>query len=112
VKLGGMLRQTVVTSTALAASFFIVAAAAGNLSLGLGVGIGLVIGSFNGLLVAGTLRTGAPFVPASLVRMMAVSAVGILAALFLGIAVWTVLIGVGAAQLVLVTAGVRQGLRA
>jgi hypothetical protein len=107
-----MVRETVVSSTALAATIVLIAAAADNLSLGFGVGIGLVIGSFNGLLVAGTLQTGAPFVPASLVRMMAVSAVGILAALFLGIAVWTVLVGVAAAQLVMVAAGVRQGLRA
>ena len=36
----------------------------------------------------------------------------VLAALLLGIAIWAVLIGVGAAQLIMVAAGVRQGLRA
>ena len=112
MKLGRMLRETVVASTALGALTLVVAAVAGNLSVGVGLGAGMVIGSFNGHLVAGTLETGAPFVVASIVRMASVSAIAILAALLLGIAPWAVLIGIGAAQLVMVGAGVRQGLRA
>ena len=112
MKLGGMVRDTVVASAALATMVVIVAGAAGNLSLGIGLGAGLIIGSFNGRLVAGTLELGAPFVASSVVRMAAVSAVAILAALVLGIAPWALLIGVGAAQLVMVAAGIRQGLRA
>ena len=112
MKLGGMVRDTVVASAALATMVVIVAGAAGNVSLGVGLGAGLIIGSFNGRLVAGTLEMGAPFVASSVVRMAAVSAVAILAALMLGIAPWAVLIGVGAAQLVMVAAGIRQGLRA
>jgi hypothetical protein len=112
VKLGGMFRDTVVASAALATMVVIVAGVAGNLSLGIGLGAGLIIGSCNGHLVAGTLEMGAPFVASSVVRIAAVSAVAILAALLLGIAPWAVLIGVGAAQLVMVAAGIRQGLRA
>lgn len=111
MKLGGMLGETVAASAALAVIVVLVTAAVGNPLLGFGLGTGLVIGSFNGLLVAGTLETGAPFVPASVLRMMVVSAIGILAALLLGFAAWTVLIGVGVAQLVMVGAGVRQGMR-
>ena len=107
-----MLRETVVASVALGAIVVLVAGAVGNLSIGFGVAAGLVIGSFNGHLVAGTLERGVPFVATSLVRMAGVSAIAILAALLLGIPAWTVLIGVGTAQLVMVWAGVRQGLRA
>ncbi len=111
MKLGGVVRDTVIASAALATMIVVVAGAAGNPSLGIGLGAGLIIGSFNGHLVAGTLEMGAPFAVSSVVRMAAVSAVAILAALLLGIAPWAVLIGVGAAQLIMVAAGVRQGLR-
>jgi hypothetical protein len=112
MKLGSVVRDTVVASAALATIIVLVAGAAGDFLLGLGVGAGLVIGSFNGPLVAGALGTGAPFVASSLVRMAVVSAIAILAAVLLGTAAWAVLIGVGAAQLIMVAAGVRQGLRA
>jgi len=107
-----MVRETVVASAALAAVTVLIAGMAGYLSLGVGLGAGLLIGSFNGRLVAGTLEMGAPFVAMSLIRMAVVSAIAILAAVLLGISPWAVLIGVGAAQLVMVAAGVRQGLRA
>lgn len=112
MKLGGVVRETVVASAALAAVTLLMSGVVGHLSVGVGLGTGLVIGSFNGRLVAGTLDLGAPFVASSLVRMAVISAIAILAALLLGIAVWTVLIGVGAAQLIMVAAGIRQGLRA
>jgi hypothetical protein len=107
-----MVRETVVASAALAAVTVLIAGVAGYLSLGVGLGAGLLIGSFNGRLVAGTLEMGAPFVAMSLIRMAVVSSIAILAAVLLGISPWAVLIGVGAAQLVMVAAGVRQGLRA
>ena len=111
MKVGGVLRETVVASAALAALTVLIAGLAGYLSLGVGIGAGLVIGSFNGRLVAGTLEMGAPFVASSLVRMAVVSAIAILAAVLLGIAIWAVLIGVAAAQLIMVAASVRDGLR-
>lgn len=111
MKLGGVVRDTMVASAAIAAAAVPIAGVAGHFSLGLGLGLGLVIGSFNGRLVAGTLDMGAPFVASSLVRMAVVSAIAILAAVLLGIAPWAVLIGVGAAQVVMVGASIRQGLR-
>ncbi len=107
-----MVRETMVASAALAAVTVLIAGVAGYLSVGVGLGAGLLIGSFNGRLVAGTLEMGAPFVAMSLIRMAVVSAIAILAAVLLGISPWAVLIGVGAAQLVMVAAGIRQGLRA
>ena len=112
MKVGGVVRETVVASATLASLIVLVAGVAGHLSLGLGLGAGLVIGSFNGRLVAGTLEMGAPFVASSVIRTAAVSALAILAAVLLGTSPWAVLIGVGAAQLVMVAAGIRQGLRA
>ncbi len=112
MKLGGLLRETVVSSAVVATITVFIAGVTGHLSLGVGLGAGLVIGSFNGRLVAGTLEMGTPFVASSVVRMAIVSAVAILAAVLLGIAVWSVLVGVGAAQLIMVAASVRQGLRA
>ncbi len=112
MKVGGMVRETMVASAALAAVTVLIAGVAGYLSVGVGLGAGLLVGSFNGRLVAGTLEMGAPFVAMSLIRMAVVSAIAILAAVLLGISPWAVLIGVGAAQLVMVAAGIRQGLRA
>ena len=112
MKLAGVARDTVVASAALAAVIVLVAGVAGNLSLGLGLGAGLVIGSFNGRLVVGTLDMGTHFVASSVVRMAVLSATAVLAALVFGIAAWSVLLGVGAAQLIMVAASVRQGLRA
>lgn len=112
MKVGGVVRETVVASAALAVVIVLIAGVAGHLPIGVGLGAGLVIGSFNGSLVAGTLDMGAPFVASSVVRMAAVSAIAILAPVMLGIAIWAVLIGVAAAQLIMVAASVRQGLRA
>jgi hypothetical protein len=112
VKVGGLVREAVVASAALAVVTVLVAGVAGHLPIGVGLGAGLIIGSLNGRLVAGTLEIGMPFVASSVVRMAAVSAIAILGALLLGIAIWAVLIGVAAAQLIMVAASVRHGLRA
>ena len=111
MKVGGVVRETVVASAALATVTVLLASVLGYLWLGVGLGAGLVVGSFNGRLVAGTLDMGTPFVASSLVRLAVLSAIAVLAALLLGTAVWAVLIGVGAAQLIMVGASIRQGLR-
>jgi hypothetical protein len=112
VKVGGMLRETVAASAAIAASTILLAGLAGHLAVGIGLGAGLMIGAFNGHLVAGLLHREAPFLAASMARLAFVSAVAILVALMLGSAAWAVLLGVAAAQAVMVAAAVRQGLRA
>jgi hypothetical protein len=107
-----MLRDTVAVSTALAVLIVIASLIAGHLTIGIGLAAGLVIGSMNGHLLAALMARDMPFVAGSLTRMAIVSAVAVLAAFLLGSQAWAVLLGVGAAQLVMVGAGIRQGLRA
>lgn len=107
-----MLRDTVAVSAVMAVLALAGAGTLGRLTVGIGLAAGLVVGSFNGHLVAALLGRETPFVAASLGRMALVSAVAILTALVLGAPAWSALIGVAAAQAVMVTAAVRQGLRA
>ena len=53
-----------------------------------------------------------PFLAASMFRLVTLSALGLLVAVAFGISAWPVMLGVAGAQLVMVGAGVRQGLRA
>ena len=110
--LSKMLSETLAASAVLAASAILVAGMLGHLPVGIGLGAGLLIGSFNGHLVAGLLARQAPFVTSSVIRLALVSALAVAVGLLLGSAAWAVLIGVALAQGVMVTAAVRQGLRA
>ena len=109
---GGVLKMTVTSCALLAAAIGIFAALTGHISLGVGIAAGLLLGSMNGYLIQTLLGRGTPFVAASLLRLVAFSLLAIGAALLLGRAAWTVPLGIGLAQLVMVGAGVRQGLRA
>jgi hypothetical protein len=51
-------------------------------------------------------------VAGSLLRLVAFTSVVLVAALMLGSAAWTLPLGIGLAQLILVGAGIREGLRA
>jgi hypothetical protein len=107
-----MLRDTVIASAILAALVAIFGVAFGQLSIGSGLAIGLLLGSANGYAIAGLLGQAAPFLAGSVLRLSTFTALGLLVALALGVSAWPVMLGVGAAQLVMVAAGVRQGLRA
>jgi hypothetical protein len=109
---GGVLKLTVTACAVLAASIAVGAAITGHLSLGLGIAAGLLLGSMNGYFIQSLLGRGTPFVAGSLLRLVAFSLIAVGAALVLGRAGWTVPLGIGLAQLVMVGAGVRQGLRA
>jgi len=109
---GGVLKVTVTACAILAAVIAIGAALFGYLSLGMGVGAGLLLGSLNGYLLQALLGRGTPMVAGSLVRLVAFTSIVLVAALMLGSAAWTLPLGIGLAQLVLVGAGIRQGLRA
>jgi hypothetical protein len=78
----------------------------------MGIGAGLLLGSLNGYLLQALLGRGTPMVAGSLLRLVVFTSVVLVAALMLGSAAWTLPLGIGLAQLVLVGAGVRQGLRA
>jgi len=107
-----ILRETVAASAVLGVAAILVGAIAGHSAVGLGSALGLVIGSSNGYLVIALLDRDSPVVFGSLVRLAALSAMAIGAALVFGSAPWSVLIGVAGAQVVMVAMSVRQGLRA
>ncbi|TAN32577.1 hypothetical protein EPN29_08090 [bacterium] len=108
---GGVLKETVVACAVCAAAVAVIAAVTGRLSLGMGVAAGLLLGSLNGYLIRALLDRRAPLVAGSLLRLLAFSAIVVGAALLLGRAAWTLPLGIGVAQLVMVAAGLRRGLR-
>ena len=108
----GIVRATWIGSLALASIAFLAGSALHQRSLGLGLALGLLIGAANGELIQRAVASRAPFVMSSVVRMAAVSALAILVALLAGASPIAVLLGVGAAQGVMVAASVREGLRA
>ena len=108
---GAMLRETVIASAILALIAPIIAGLLGQISIGVGFAAGLLLGSANGYAIDALLGHSAPFLAASMLRLAGFSALGLLLAVALGISAWPVMIGVAGAQLVMVGAGVRQGLR-
>jgi hypothetical protein len=107
-----MLRETVVASAVLATTITLLAGLAGHLTFGLSVAAGLMLGSGNGYLVLALLNHGTPFVAGSLFRLVSITALALAASLVLGLSMWPALFGLAAAQLVMVAASVRQGMRA
>jgi hypothetical protein len=107
-----MLRETVVASVILAIVATAIAGLSGHLAIGLGLAAGLVLGSANGYAIAALLGQGAPFLAGSMLRLVTLSSLALLVALVFGVAAWPVMLGIAAAQLVMVASGVRQGLRA
>src|SRR5260370_24271686 len=89
----------------------LVASGSGPASAGVGTALGLVMGSAYGYLIVALLARNSSFLSASLMRLASLTAVGFGGALLLQSSAWTVLLGMGAAQLVMVAAGVRRGLR-
>ena len=111
MRVGTVLRNSVTASTGIAALSVLGGLATGHVAVGFGLGAGLLIGSTNGHLLVATLERRAPFALASIARLIALSVVAVGVALLLGPQAWSVMIGVAAAQGVLVVAAVRQGMR-
>jgi len=107
----GVPGDTLAGSVALGLAVILVATASGHASAGLGIALGLVIGSANGYLIVALLDRSSSFLSASLMRLASLTAMGVGGALLLQSSAWEVLLGMGAAQLVMVAAGVRRGLR-
>jgi len=107
----GVPDDTLAGSIALGVAVILLATALGHAPAGLGIALGLVIGSANGYLIAALLDRNSSFLFTSLMRLASLTALAVGAALLLKSSAWTVLLGVGAAQLVMVAAGVRRGLR-
>ena len=77
------MRQTVVTCSIVALVVAAIASITGHVGVGLGLAAGLMLGSVNGYLIQGLLVRGAPFVAASLMRILVFSSIVLLAALTL-----------------------------
>ena len=88
-----------------------IASILGHPAAGLAMAAGLVLGSLNGYLIQGLLNRGAPFVAASLMRILFFSSLVLIAASTLRTNAWALALGIGLAQLVLVGVGIRKGLR-
>ena len=106
------MRATVAASGALAAASLIAGFVTGNQAVGVGLAAGFLVGSLNGVFMLRLLDNHTPFVMASVARLALVSAVAVLVAFVLGAQAWAVLLGVAGAQVVMVAAAVRRGLRA
>jgi hypothetical protein len=112
VRSGGVLKMTTIGCALLAAATLAGSALAGHLAFGAGIAVGLMMGPVNGYAIQELLVRGTPFRIASLMRLVALSSLVLLAALIFGTEAWTVPLGIGLGLLVMVAAGVRQGLRA
>ena len=108
----GIVRDTVAVSVALASIAFLAGLVVNQRAIGLGLALGLIVGAMNGELIQRVILSQTPFVVSSLLRMASLSAVAILVAFLVGASPVALLLGVGAAQFVMVGAAVRQGLRA
>jgi O-antigen/teichoic acid export membrane protein len=107
-----VLKMTTIGCAVLAAAVVVATTLAGHMGVGVGLAAGLLLGSLNGYVIQEFLARRTPFRTASLMRLVAFSSVVLIAALIFGAQAWTVPLGIGLAQLVMVAAGVRQGLRA
>jgi O-antigen/teichoic acid export membrane protein len=104
--------MTTIGCAVLAAAIVVASTLAGHVGFGVGLAAGLLVGSLNGYMIQELLARRTPFRAASLMRLVAFSSMVLIAALVFGTQAWTVPLGIGLAQLVMVAAGVRQGLRA
>ena len=107
-----IVRETLAASAALAALAILVSLIVGRSDVGLGLAAGLVIGSMNGVLVRRALVHCAPFVAASVARLVLLSGAAILLAYLFHASAVALVLGVACAQLVMVAVAVREGLRA
>ena len=112
MRFDGILKETVAASAAAAAVAILAGAVLGHVSTGAVLAAGLLIGSLNGHALAAFMVRGAPFLASTIVRLAAFSAVAIAVSIVLRSDAWTVLLGVAAAQGVLVATSIRRGLRA
>jgi hypothetical protein len=109
---GVVLRMTVAACSVVAAIAAVAGTLTDHMEVGFGLGAGLLLGSLNGYLIQGLLKRRAPFVASSLLRLVSLTAIVLLAAFLLRGNAWTIALGIGVAQLIMVAVSVRQGLRA
>ena len=108
---GRTLKLTVVTCGVGAVASVVLGVALGAWPAGVGLASGLVLGSLNGFAAQRSLGVDAAFRVSSLIRLAALTAVGIGAGVLLG-SVVAVVLGIGLAQLALAGSALKEGLRA
>jgi hypothetical protein len=84
----------------------------GNGDAGVALGAGILIGSLNGFTFQAVLDRRAPILATSILRLAFFSLLALALARLAGWSIWSVVLGIGVAQLVMVGVGVRQGRRA
>ena len=112
MKSGGLLRNMLVACALAALVAASAGVAIGRADIGLGLAAGLLLGSLNGYLIQELMARGTPFAASGVFRILLFSSFALLAAITLHAIAWTIPLGIGLAQLVLVAVGLRQGLRA
>ena len=112
MKSGNLLRDMVVACALAAIASAAVGALTGHVAAGLGLSAGLMLGSLNGYMIQGLMARGTPFAASGLIRILFFSSLVLVAATALHGIAWTVPLGIGLAQLVMVAIGLRLGLRA
>lgn len=108
---GGLLQRTMVACAIVSVAAVAVGSVIGHLGIGLGLAAGLMLGSLNGYLILGLLNRGTPFVAGSILRILFFSSFVLVAAIALRGAAWTVALGIGLAQLVMVAVSIQQRAR-
>jgi hypothetical protein len=112
VKLNGVAGRTVVGCFVAAGAIFAILTVVGETRAGAAVALGLVLGSINGALAERALGAGVSF------RLSSIPRLGVLSAIALGVGfllganyAWLVIVGVAAAQAVLVAVAAKSLLR-
>ncbi len=108
---GGLLRTTVGACVVAATVVAVAGSLLGHPLYGIGIAAGMLLGSLNGYLLRGLMLRGMPFVVSGLARILFFSSLVLVAAVTLRGSAWTIALGIGVAQLVMVAAGIREGLR-
>lgn len=112
MKSGGLLRDMIVACMLVALAAAGAGAVAGHLGVGLGLGAGLMLGSLNGYLMQSLMVRGTPFAASGILRILLFSSFALIAVFALRTIAWTVPLGIGLAQLIMVVVALRRGLRA
>jgi hypothetical protein len=112
MKSAGLLRDMFVACALVALAAAAAGAATGHVGVGLGLAAGLMLGSLNGYLLQGLMDRGTPFAASGIFRILLFSSFALIAVLTLRSIAWTVPLGIGLAQLVMVGVALRRGLRA
>jgi hypothetical protein len=106
---GRLVRAASLVAAAGAVVAVIVGAVLGHVRPGAALAIGLLLGSVNGLIAGRMIRMPVPFVASSMLRLFTLSMIGAAIGWPLGVSnIWLVILGIGAAQILLAASALRE----